>query len=197
MSLSMYYKNLRKTSKCFSPTCDSLWVPLLSWHIWASQVAQVAKHPLANAEDARHTHTQKSLSRVRLFVTSWIVAHQAPRSMGFSGMNIGVGCRFLLQGIFLTQGSNPVSRIVGRCFTVWVTREVHQKHRRVVVSFKRMSVEIFYRWNLLPRSQLANYTYSWRQEAAKKGSTGKYLGYPIRSSYSVSVDLKWSSSTVE
>ena len=80
-----------------------------------------------------------------------------------------------------------VSRIVGRRFTVWATREVHQKHRRVVVCFKRMSVEIFYRWNLLPRSQLANYMHSWRQEAAKKGPTGKYLGYPIRSSYSTSV----------
>ena len=90
-----------------------------------------------------------------------------------------------------------VSSIVGRRFTVWATREVHEKHRRVVVSFKRMSVEIFYRWNLLPRSQLANYIDSWRQEAAKKGPTGKYLGYPIRSSYSASVDLKWSSSTVE
>ena len=31
-----------------------------------------------------YTHTQKSLSRVRLFATPWIVAHQAPRSMGFS-----------------------------------------------------------------------------------------------------------------
>ena len=34
----------------------------------------------------------------------WTVAHQAPLSMGFSGKNIGVGCHFLLQGIFLTQG---------------------------------------------------------------------------------------------
>ena len=31
-----------------------------------------------------HTHTQKSLNRVRLFETPWIVAHQAPWSMGFS-----------------------------------------------------------------------------------------------------------------
>ena len=29
-------------------------------------------------------NTQKLLSRVRLFATPWIVAHQAPRSMGFS-----------------------------------------------------------------------------------------------------------------
>ena len=31
-----------------------------------------------------YTHTHKSLSHVWLFVTPWIVAHQAPRSMGFS-----------------------------------------------------------------------------------------------------------------
>ena len=34
---------------------------------------------------------------------------QAPLSMGFSRQNTGVGCHFLLQGIFLIQGSNPVS----------------------------------------------------------------------------------------
>ena len=27
--------------------------------------------------------------------------------MEFLGKNTGVGCHFLLQGIFLTQGSNP------------------------------------------------------------------------------------------
>ena len=47
------------------------------------------------------------LSRVRLSVTPWTVARQPPLSMGFSGKNTGVGCHFLLQGIFLTQGSNP------------------------------------------------------------------------------------------
>ena len=47
-------------------------------------------------------------SRVRLFATpSWTVAHQAPLSMGSPGKNTGVGCHFLLQGIFLTQGLNP------------------------------------------------------------------------------------------
>ena len=38
---------------------------------------------------------------------SWTVACQTPLSMGFPGKNIGVGYHFLLQGIFLTQGSNP------------------------------------------------------------------------------------------
>ena len=37
-------------------------------------------------------------------LTLWTRAHQAPLSMGFPGKNIGVGCHFLLQGIFPTQG---------------------------------------------------------------------------------------------
>ena len=47
------------------------------------------------------------LSCVWLFATPWSVALQAPLSMGFPGKNTGVGCHFLLQGIFLSQGSNP------------------------------------------------------------------------------------------
>ena len=46
-------------------------------------------------------------SRVRLLATPWTVAYQAPPSMGFSRQNTGVGCHFLLQEIFLTQGLNP------------------------------------------------------------------------------------------
>ena len=42
-----------------------------------------------------------SLSRVQLFAILWTVAHQAPLSMEFSRQ--GVGCHFLLQGIFSTQ----------------------------------------------------------------------------------------------
>ena len=37
----------------------------------------------------------------------WTGAHQAPLSMGFPGKNTGVGCHFLLQEIFPTQGLNP------------------------------------------------------------------------------------------
>ena len=39
------------------------------------------------------------------FETPWTVARQAPLSMEFPSKNTGVGCHFLLQGIFLTQGS--------------------------------------------------------------------------------------------
>ena len=67
----------------------------------------------------------KLLSRVRLFATPWTVAYQAP-PWNFPGQSTGVGCCFLLQGIFLTQGSNPgllqaVSCIAGRFFTNWAT----------------------------------------------------------------------------
>ena len=46
------------------------------------------------------------LSHVRLSAPLWTEAHQAPLSTGFSGKETGVGCHFLLQGIFPTQGSN-------------------------------------------------------------------------------------------
>ena len=48
------------------------------------------------------------LSPVWLFVTPWTVAHQAPLSTDSLGKNSGVGCHFLPQGIFLTQGSDPL-----------------------------------------------------------------------------------------
>ena len=46
----------------------------------------------------------QSLSCVRLFVTSW--SPQAPLSVDFSRQEYGVGCYFLLQGIFPTQRLN-------------------------------------------------------------------------------------------
>ena len=49
----------------------------------------------------------KSLSHVRLFVTPWTVAHQAPQSMEFSRQEYWSGLPFLLQGIFPTRVSNP------------------------------------------------------------------------------------------
>ena len=41
------------------------------------------------------------------FVTLWTVAHQAPCLWSFLGKNTGVGCHFLLQGIFPSQEANP------------------------------------------------------------------------------------------
>ena len=41
------------------------------------------------------------------FSTPKTVAHQAPCPWNFPGKNTGVGCHFLLRGIFPTQGLNP------------------------------------------------------------------------------------------
>ena len=48
-----------------------------------------------------------SLSRVWFSVTPWTVAHRLLCPWDLPVKNTGVGCRFLLQGIFPTQGSNP------------------------------------------------------------------------------------------
>ena len=50
----------------------------------------------------------KSLSRALFFVTPWIVAcTKLLCPWDFQGKSTGVGCHFLLQGTFPTQGSNP------------------------------------------------------------------------------------------
>ena len=46
------------------------------------------------------------LSHVRVFVTPWTVALQAPLSLGFSRQEYCWSCHFLLQGIFPTQRLN-------------------------------------------------------------------------------------------
>ena len=45
-------------------------------------------------------------SHFQLCATLWTTAHQAPLSMGFSRQGYWSGCHALLQGIFMTQGSN-------------------------------------------------------------------------------------------
>ena len=45
-------------------------------------------------------------NRVWFFATAWTIVHQAPCPWDSPGKNTGVGWHALLQGIFLTQGSN-------------------------------------------------------------------------------------------
>ena len=67
-------------------------------HSWTGNKDR-KQSPFVPQASAR-VHAQ-SLSHVRLFVTPWTVAHQAPLSRGFS-----MRCHSLLQGIFPTQGPN-------------------------------------------------------------------------------------------
>ena len=52
---------------------------------------------------------KKSLSRVRLFATPWTVAHQAPRSMGFSRHEYWSGLPFPSPGDLPDPGIEPGS----------------------------------------------------------------------------------------
>ena len=51
------------------------------------------------------THCVCMLNHARPFVTLWTVAHEAPLSMKILGQEYWSWLPFLLQGIFLTQGS--------------------------------------------------------------------------------------------
>ena len=55
----------------------------------------------------------KSLSRVRLSVTHRLQPAMLLRPWESPGKNTGVGRHLLLQGLFLTQGSNPGLRMNG------------------------------------------------------------------------------------
>ena len=59
-------------------------------------------------------------------VTPWTVADQAPLSMGFQGKNTGMGCHFLLQGIFLSIKPGFPALQADALFTILATREAHQ-----------------------------------------------------------------------
>ena len=58
------------------------------------------------------------------FAIPWTVAHQAPLSMGFLSQEYyRVSSRFLLQGVFLTQGSNLHLLHCRQILYCWATRE--------------------------------------------------------------------------
>ena len=66
----------------------------------------------------------KWLSCVRLFVTPWIVAYQAPPSMGFSRQEYWNGLPFSFsRGSSQPRDQTQVSRIPDRRFNLWATRE--------------------------------------------------------------------------
>ena len=70
---------------------------------------KVRGNPVSNKSTGRKVKVKvKLLSHARLFTTTWIVAcTKLLHPWDFRDKSTGVGCRFLLQGIFPTQGSNP------------------------------------------------------------------------------------------
>ena len=75
----------------------------------------------------------KSLSRVQFFTTPWTIAYQAPPSMGFSRQEYWSGLPFPSPGdLSRPRDRTRVSHIVGRCSTVWATREVHKRVKHLL-----------------------------------------------------------------
>ena len=117
--------------------------PITSWEIDGETVEAVSDFILKVEV--------KSLSRVRLFATPCTVAYQAPQSMEFSRKSTGVGCCFLLQGIFLTKDqASPSPALAGRFFTTVPpgksrkttdnTEKVIDKVQRTFMSYFRFSL---------------------------------------------------------
>ena len=68
------------------------------------------------------------------FVTPWTVASQAPWE--FPGKNTGMGCHFLLQGIFLTTEIKPTSlALAGGFFTTEPPGKPHMEKLLVSENF--------------------------------------------------------------
>ena len=74
------------------------------WHYAALLHECIAIHTV---EIQRQGFLACVLSHVRLFVTPWTITTRLLCPWDFPGKNTRVGCGFLLQGIFLTQRSNP------------------------------------------------------------------------------------------
>ena len=93
----------------------------------------------------------------------WTVAHQAPLTMGFFTKNTGVGCRFFLQGIFPTQGSNlhllhwqadslPLSHLGSLkkiIHYIMTKRSILQKHVTILKMYKPRNRASKYVWQKL------------------------------------------------
>ena len=83
------------------------------------------------------------LSCVWLFATPWTIVVRLLCPWSFPGKNTGVGCHFLLQGIFWAQGSSPVSlasplidkQILYHC-TTWEPQPLQKKFLSI---WKRMT----------------------------------------------------------
>ena len=83
------------------PSLESV---ILSLHSLPSCFSSTfSQDPATRRPPSTKGRSECMLSCVQLFATLWTVVHQAPLSDS-TGKNTGVGCHFLLQGIFPIQG---------------------------------------------------------------------------------------------
>ena len=126
------------------------------------------------------------LSHVQLFVTPWIIARQALLSMRFSRQEYWSGLHSLLQGIFLTQGSNPglssalqkdslLSESQGNPYMTWgfpnlkFFQELNLNHRQSKV--KNKGVPLTTEWLSSTGGSLVSF--AWKVSFIKLPSQGR------------------------
>jgi len=82
-------------------------------------------------------------------VTPWTVNTRLFYPWDIQGNNAGVGCHFLLYGIFPTQGSNPYLLHCRWILYCWITKEIHESHREnhtfITFSVVNLNGRIWYR----------------------------------------------------
>ena len=76
-------------------------------------------------------------SCILLFASPQTVARQAPCPWNFPGKSTGVGCHFLLQGIWVTQDWTCVSCTAGRFFS---TAPPGKPHRYAIAAYQTSSI---------------------------------------------------------
>ena len=142
---------------------------------------------------------RKSLSHVQLFCDPIGCSPPGSSVHGIlRGKNTGVGCHFLLQGIFPTTDWIGVSHIAGRFFTIWATG----KPRSYVSQLKSLRAEKIKKFKKSHRPQwrLRPQVLQWRPWAArlflkigkKKADTGGALKTEYKLfSHSVVSDSLW------
>ena len=97
--------------------------------------------------------------------TLWTVAWRLLCPWGSPGKNTGAGCHFLLQGIFLTQGSNP-----GLLHWRWILYHLnHQGGPRLLDSRKLLSLKGFKKSYLISSASLVAQTVSVCLQCGRPG----------------------------
>ena len=91
----------------------------------------------------------------------------------FPGKDTGVGCHFLLQGIFPSQGLNLVSFIASRFFTNWATREAQYIRISIVLKIT-LDGEFYYDDNFW-KVHIGVYFFWFHFPAKKKMNSNKTL----------------------
>ena len=80
---------------------------ILEARIWVTRLMQFWSQPVRSSDSVSYHCCCCLIAVVSDSASRWTVVCRLLCSWDFPAKNTGVGCHFLLQGIFLTQGSNP------------------------------------------------------------------------------------------